>query len=120
LEMIILVFEPDLIFSSKFDGISRLIGMDFSTFTDPGEFLNVARAKKPDGMIINLDAAKSEMLENAVKVGPPVLGYYSHVNSDTALAAKRLGVGQVVTREAFLTNSGSLVDRLLKSKRQAL
>ena len=115
--MVVLVFEPDLIFSSKFDGISRLIRMDFRVFTDPGEFLNVACAEKPKALIINLDAAESEMIQNAVKVGLPVLGYYSHVNSDTALVAKRLGVGQVVTRGAFLTNSGSL-DGLLKSKKK--
>jgi hypothetical protein len=118
--MVVFVFEPDLIFSSKFDGISRLIGMDFRIFTDPGEFLNVVYAEKPDGLIIDLDAAKSEMVQNAVKFGLPVLGYYSHVNSDTALVAKRLGLGQVVTRGAFLTNSGSLVDGLLKSKKQVL
>ena len=117
--MTVFVFEPDLIFSSKFDRVTHLTGIDFKIFTDPNEFVTSAQ-EKPEALIINLDAIKPEMLQIAVDVGVPVMGYYSHVDSDTARTAVQLGVRRVVARGAFHANPESLVRELLKFRKQVL
>jgi hypothetical protein len=117
--MTVFVFEPDLIFSSKFDRLTRLTGIDFKIFTDSTEFVASAQ-EKPEALIINLDAIKPEMLQIVVDVGVPVMGYYSHVDSDRARTAVQLGVRRVVTRGAFHANSESLVRELLKFRKQGL
>jgi hypothetical protein len=119
-EMSIFVFEPDLLFSSKFENLSRLIGQQFRVFTEVPMLLKVARSERPSAFIINLDAMEPEAVQDVVKLGVPVMGYYSHVNSERARVAIQSGVDQVVTRGAFVANSTSLVRELLDTKRQGL
>lgn len=115
--MSIFVFEPDLIFSSKFKGLSRLIEQDFRIFTDLTMLLESARSEKPVAFIINLDTTKPDAVQNIVTLGVPVMGYYSHVNSEAARAAVQSGVSRVVTRGIFVANAESLVRQLLNSQR---
>jgi len=113
--MSIFVFEPDLIFSSKFQGLSHLIEQDFRIFTDLTTLLECARSEKPAAFIINLDTTKPNGLQHVVSLGFPVMGYYSHVNSGVARAAVQSGVSQVVTRGVFVANAKSLVRELVNS-----
>jgi hypothetical protein len=115
--MSIFVFEPDLIYSSKFQGLSHLIEQDFRIFTDLARLLESAGSEKPAGLIINLDATKSDAVRDIVTLGVPVLAYYSHVNSEAARMAVESGVRLVVTRRVFVASAGSLVRELLNSAR---
>ena len=114
--MSVFVFEPDLIFSSKFDAISRLLGKDFRVFTDLTTLLEDSRSGKPVALVVNLDATKIDELRKLVTIGVPVMGYYSHVNSETARVAAQSGVSSVVTRGAFVANAGSLLRELVNSR----
>lgn len=118
--MSIFVFEPDLIFSSKLESLSHLMKHDFTIFTDLTMLLTRARSEAPVAFVINLDAAKHEALRSLVTFGVPVMGYYSHVNSETARVAVQSGVRMVVTRGALVANAESLVRELLNSKRPGL
>jgi hypothetical protein len=111
----IFVFEPDLIFSSKFEGFSRLSGINFRIFTTIEEFVK-AFGGKPQALIINLDLVRSEILLKLTGYGYPVLGYYSHVNSATAKAALEMGVGYVVSRGALVSDPVTLLRRLLSTE----
>ena len=73
-----------------------------------------------EALIINLDTFSSQNLQDAVKIGVPVMGYYSHVNSDVARIAVRLGVNLVVTRGTFTARPESLITELLRTTRKAL
>ena len=115
--MSIFVYEPDLIFSSKFEGFSHLIEKDFRIFTDLTTLLKDARSEKPAAFIINLDASKSELVQDVVTFGVPVMGYYSHVNAEAARLAAKSGVNPVVTRGAFVANAESFIRELLNSGR---
>jgi len=115
--MSIFVFEPDLIFSSKFEGFSHLIEQDFRIFTDLTTLLKSAQSEKPVAFIINLDAAKPDAVQNLATLGVPVMGYYSHVNSEAARAAAQSGASRVVTRGVLVANVESLVRELLNSTR---
>jgi len=115
--MSIFIYEPDLIFSSKFEGLSHLIGEDFRIFTDLTTLLDDARSEKPAAFIINLDASKPEVVQDIVTLGVPVMGYYSHVNAEAAHLAAKSGVNPVVTRGAFVANAKSFIRELLNSRR---
>ena len=115
--MSIFVYEPDLIFSSKFERLSHLIEQDFRIFTDLTTLLKDARSEKPVAFIINLDATKPEGVQNVVTFGVPVLGYYSHVNPEIARVAVQSGVSPVVTRGVFVASTESFIRKLLDSRR---
>jgi len=114
--MSVFVFEPDLIFSSKFDGFSRLVGEGFRIFTDLTTLLEDSRSGKPVALVVNLDALKMDELRKLVTIGVPVMGYYSHVNSEMARAAAQSGVSSVVTRGTFVANAESLIRELLSRR----
>ena len=98
--MSIFVLEPDLLFSSKFERLSHLIEKDFRIFTDLTMLLESVRSERPVAIIINLDATKPDDVQKVVAWGIPVMGYYSHVNSEVARVAVQSGVSPVVTRGA--------------------
>ena len=113
--MSVLVYEPDLIFSSKLESFLRLIRRDFRVFSDLALLLKEARIEKPLAFIINLDEMKLEAVEELVSFDIPVLGYYSHVNSETARIAIRSGVSQVIARGAFIARAEATIRALLDS-----
>ena len=100
--MSIFVFEPDLLFSSRFENLSHVIGQDFRVFTDASMLLKAARSERPAAFIISLDAIGPEAVQILVKLDVPVMGYYSHIHSETARAAVQSGVDRVVTVELSL------------------
>jgi len=115
--MSVLVYEPDLIFSSRLERLSRSIEQDFRVFDDLALLLNEARRAKPLAFIINLDEMKHDAIQEFVSFHVPVLGYYSHVNFETARMALRSGVNQVVTRGAFVARAEAVFRELLDSTR---
>ena len=109
------VYEPDLLFSSKFESISRQTGISFRIFSDFSELANAVQEKRPEALIINLDSVQLESLSTLTSSGYPVMGYYSHVNAATGKIATEMGVKYVLTRGAFLANVQSLMRRLMTS-----
>ena len=61
-------------------------------------------------LVVDLDLESPEAL---VGLGVPVLGYYSHVDSDTREAAEAAGVDLVVPRSRMARELPQLVERLL-------
>jgi len=110
------VFEPDLIFSSKFAGISRLVRRDFKVFADPTLFLESARSDRPEAFIINLDAMGLNDVRYLLTLRLPVLGYFSHVNSQLVTAGLSAGLNFVVPRRNFVAEADRLVRELLNSR----
>lgn len=113
----VFVFEPDLIFSSKFECLSRLVEEDFRIFSELTTLLEHAYGEKPAAFIINLDVTDPKAVQTMLAFGAPVMAYYSHVNSQTAHAAVESGVRPVVTRGTFVANAESLVRELLSLRR---
>ena len=92
--MDVFVFELDVLFS-KFAGFSFLIETEFQTFTDSDDFADNMSEKAPAAMI-NLDAVKSEALPTLNRIGCPMMGYYSNVNSEAAKTTTQNGSRYVV------------------------
>jgi len=111
--MSVFAYEPDLIFSSRLESLSHLVDRDFVIFNDLGSLLKAAGSGKPAAFIINLDVAEPESVRKIVSYRVPVLGYYSHTNSEIARMAASLGVSFVVTRRAFVASANELFRQLL-------
>ncbi len=63
-----------------------------------------------DLVVADLDTENPEAL---VGLGIPVLGYYSHVNTETKEAAEAAGIDQVVPRSRMARELPQLAERLL-------
>ena len=102
----ILVFEPDLLFSSRIEGQARRLGADMKLVTDYEGLLRQLRENVPDLLIVNLDLLETGLGQLQDVLGGrscKSVGYYSHVNARLGEAAKRFGIGLVMSRGAFVT-----------------
>ena len=75
-------------------------------FGNLDEFIGEAKQTSAQVALVNLDAAEGKLasLEGLPKnASCKVIGYYSHVNSQLAEEARRVGVNMVLSRGAFVS-----------------
>lgn len=100
----LIVFEPDLLFSSRVESAATKAGVQVKVFGNLEEFIGEAKQTSAQVALVNLDAAEGKLasLEGLSKnASCKVIGYYSHVNSRLAEEARRIGIGMVLSRGAF-------------------
>jgi len=99
---------PDLLLGSKVEAMLSAAGHEVT--------LSPALAEAPlevaDLIVADLDTENPEAL---VGLGIPVLGYYSHVNTETRQAAEAAGIDTVVPRSRMARELPELAARLLGS-----
>jgi ActR/RegA family two-component response regulator len=108
----LIVFEPDLLFSSRIESAAAKVGFPVKVFDNLDEFLQEAKQSTPQVALVNLDAAGGKFadLESLARsLSCRVVGYYSHVNSSVAEEAQRIGVSAVFTRGAFVNKLEALL-----------
>ena len=101
----IVVFEPDLLFSSKIEGIAARLGFAVTVMTDWDGLLSKLGESIPPVLVVNLDALDRKIVDLKRFVsGKPctTLGYYSHVNVQLAEEARKVGFDLVLPRGAFV------------------
>lgn len=100
----LIVFEPDLLFSSRIESAAAKAGFPVKVFDNLDEFLKEAKQSTPQVALVSLDAAVGKLaaLEGLARsLSCRVVGYYSHVNSSLAEEAQRTGITAVFPRGAF-------------------
>jgi ActR/RegA family two-component response regulator len=100
----LIVFEPDLLFSSRIESAAAKAGFSAKVFGNLDEFLQEAKQSTPKVALVNLDVAVGRFagLEDLARSPScKVVGYYSHVNSSLAEEAQRTGINAVFPRGAF-------------------
>lgn len=101
----VLSIATDLMLASRVDAVLTAAGH---------EVLTAGSAAAPPGrvdlIVADLDVADPEAL---VALGPPVLGYHSHVDAATRAAAKEAGIDRVVPRSRMSRELPDLVASLL-------
>jgi hypothetical protein len=102
----VLAVTSDLLLGSKVDATLTAAGHEVTLSPTPA----AAPLGEADLIVADLDSESPEAL---VGLGIPVLGYYSHVNSDTRQAAEAAGVALVVPRSRMARELPQLVERLL-------
>jgi hypothetical protein len=102
----IVAVAPDLLLGSRVEAMLSAAGHEVT--------LSPALAEAPvdeaELIVADLDGENPEAL---VGVGVPVLGYYSHVDTETREVAEAAGVDLVVPRSRMARELPQLVDRLL-------
>ena len=115
----VLVFEPDLIFSSKIDSLARQMGVPRTLVTDFGALAKELTGKVPRLLVLNLDALEGklaslkEVLNGKACVS---VGYCSHMNRRLAEEAKQSGIGVVVSRGEFVSRIQSILAQALRGQ----
>src|SRR3972149_4689311 len=78
----IVLFEPDLLFSSKVEGAAKRLNVELRVITDLAELLRDFEGSASRVFVISLDALEGKLsaLKNHMSGRPRVIGYYSHVD----------------------------------------
>jgi CheY-like chemotaxis protein len=107
----ILVAVDDLLFSSKIRTTAKQAGVELAFARTPDDILSQARALKPALVIFDLNSPKIDSINTvqALRQDPalaalPTMGFVSHVDTGTILAAREAGVDEVMARSAFAAN----------------
>jgi hypothetical protein len=115
----IVVFEPDLIFSSRIESVATTLGGSVKITSECAELIRQLTDSLPALLILNLDALGKDV----ARVGDAVrgkslvcVGYYSHVNTGMAEEATRSGIGMVLTRGVFVKRIEEICARVLRAK----
>ena len=102
----IVAVAPDLLLGSKIEATLEAAGHEVTL----GPALAEAPLEDADLLVADLDSENPGAL---VGLGIPVLGYYSHVNTETKQAAEAAGIDQAVPRSRLARELPQLVDQLL-------
>ena len=101
----------DLLFSSKIRTTAKQAGVELAFARTPADILSQARALKPTLIIFDLNSPKIDPINTvtALRQDPelaalPTMGFVSHVDTRTILAAREAGVDEVMARSAFAAN----------------
>src|SRR3990172_3823256 len=99
----VVLFEPDLLFSSKIEGAAKRLSVELRVLTDLNELLRELEGGGPRAFVISLDALEGKLsaLKNLLRGRSRVIGYYSHVKTYIAEEAKGVGVETMFSRGAF-------------------
>jgi DNA-binding response OmpR family regulator len=99
----VLAYEPDLLFSSRIESTGKKFGIQVTVATDMKEVLQILDQNLPDILLVNLDTTRerNESLNELEAKGKcRMIGYYSHMEEDSAREATRAGF-EVVPRRSF-------------------
>jgi CheY-like chemotaxis protein len=111
--MRVLAVVPDLFFASKVAATAAALG---ATLEQPplAEAAIWCRERAPDLVILDLGSTAAIELAGTLKADAatrdiPIVGFYSHVEAATRLAALAAGVDQVLPRPAFVAKLPELL-----------
>lgn len=100
----VILFEPDLLFSSRIESAGRKAGLDMKVVVTVDQLQDAVSESGPEVLLANLDAlggdgkALTWLLQRKCRL----IGYYSHVDSKLAKEALANGFDTVITRRAFV------------------
>ena len=112
----VLVFEPDLLFSSRIESAAARWGLETKTAVTIEGLKEALQGHEPRALVVNLDAFprdESPLLES-FHGRCRLIGYYSHTDAASASRAVAIGFEEVLPRRTFkdrlnviLSNIGS-------------
>ena len=102
-------------FASRIEGAAARAGITVKVMDTLEKFIEEAKQNSPQVALVNLDAAEGKLstLEDLAKGSScKVVGYYSHVNSNLAVEAQRIGIRVALSRGAFVNQLGGILREL--------
>lgn len=104
----IVALVSDLMLASRVEGSLRAAGHEVTVKAVPD-----AETVEADAIVADLEAVDPEAV---VAIGPPTLGFYSHVDVETRRVAEAAGFDVVVPRSRMARELPELMERLLQSR----
>ncbi|MBL7960680.1 hypothetical protein JNL27_10630 [bacterium] len=106
---IVLCFD-DILFTSKIAVTANALQIETNSINgNPETIVEQIRSVKPSAILMDLNSKKmnSIVLIHVLKNDPvtvliPIIGFLSHVDTDTRAAAVSAGCDQVITRSTFV------------------
>ena len=106
----VVALVPDLMLASRVEGALRAAGHEVTVRGAPAD-----GDADADLIVADLEAAGDPAA--LVAIGPPTLGFYSHVDVETRRRAEEAGFDLVVPRSRMARELPQLAERLLSSSR---
>ena len=99
----VLLFEPDLLFSSRIESVASRFQLEVKVTVTAEELRRAVQESVPKVLLVDLDAlpgsvSLSELVDGRCKV----VGYYSHADSKLAARASANGFEMVIPRRSFM------------------
>ena len=108
MERIVLAVVDDLFFASKIRGTAEQIGVTVTFARKADAILDLARRDRPALIIFDLNSDRIEpaALARQLKADEqlrsiPLLGFFSHVQTELQHQAEEAGIDRVIPRSAF-------------------
>ena len=101
----VIALSADLLLGSKVEAMLKAAGHEVTLAPAPPEAPVTAEL-----IVADLDSADPRAL---VDLGIPVLGYYSHVNTETKKAADAAGIDLAIPRSRMARELPALAEKLL-------
>jgi CheY-like chemotaxis protein len=104
----VLAMVDNLFFASKIRGTAEQIGVTVKFARNADAMLNAARRDQPDLIIFDLNSERNSPADMARQLKAdeqlrpiPLLGFFSHVQTELQRQAEEAGIDQVIPRSAF-------------------
>ena len=99
----VVLFEPDMLFSSRIESVATRFGLVVKVAVTVGELERALRESVPKLLLVDLDALTNGGVSSlgSVYIGCRRVGYYSHADSKLAAQALACGFEMVMPRRAF-------------------
>lgn len=104
----VLAIVDDLFFASKIRGTAEEIGVNVRFARNANAILNAARRDQPDLIIFDLNSERTNPADMARQLKAdeqlrsiPLLGFFSHVQTELQRQAEEAGIDEVIPRSVF-------------------
>jgi CheY-like chemotaxis protein len=115
---IILAAVDDMFFASKIRATAEALGVDIKFHRRSDSLIAAVAEQSPDLILIDLHNEKVNAIElarelkaNASSQGIPLLGFFSHVQTDLQRAAVEAGFDHVIPRSVFSRDLGQILNQ---------
>ena len=116
MERNIIAVVDDLFFASKIRGTAEELGVTARFARNIDAMLETARRDQPSLIICDLHSQKVDPMDLARQLKAdeqlrsiPLLGFFSHVQTELQRLAKRAGFDQVIPRSSFTNNLAEII-----------
>lgn len=107
----------DMFFASKIRAVAEHLGLKVRFVRSAEEALEAARAEEPSLIIADLHAQKCDPFGLAEQLkmdetlrSVPLLGFFSHVQTELQQRAKQAGYDRIMPRSAFSKNLAEILE----------
>lgn len=121
----VLAVVDDIFFAAKIRGAAEALGVAYASARDAAAVLEAARSDPPSVVVADLHATRCDPFalaesfkRDAALANVPLVGFFSHVQTELRERALRAGFDHVLTRSAFTARIGEVLtaDNLLRGQ----